>query len=45
MTYVIFLMRCVACEGSAFFFVFYMQSMQLPKNIPNLHSPRYMKKN
>ena len=42
MTYVIFLMRCVACEGSAFFFVFYMQ---LPKNIPNLHSPRYMKKN
>ena len=27
---------CVACEGGAFF---------LPKNIPNLHSSRYMKKN
>ena len=29
-------MRCVACEGSAFF---------LPENIPNIYSPRYMKKN
>ena len=37
-------MRCVACEGSAFF-CFYMQSMQLPENIPNTDSSRYMKKN
>ena len=25
---------CVACEGSAFFFVFNMQSMQLPEKYP-----------
>ena len=32
-------MGCVACEGSAFFFVFNMQSMQLPEKYPKRPFP------